>query len=139
MEPMNGIYVVSRIKEINPDAICLMVTGFPNGDVRRFAAEGGVDDLITKPIQAADLKESLRLALNKTRGATEKLSGIALTNRMDKCPALAEQFSTIASEMQIIALSDESLEEALDQGQIDDAFYFKVTMDQVQLPSHGSA
>ena len=41
--------------------------------------------------------------------------------------------------MQIIALSDESLEEALDQGQIDDAFYFKVTMDQVQLPSHGSA
>jgi hypothetical protein len=36
--------------------------------------------------------------------------------------------------MHVIALSDHSLEDALDQGQIDDGFYFKVTMDQIDIP-----
>jgi len=46
---------------------------------------------------------------------------------------LAGEFSKIASKMQVVALSDGSLEEALEQGLIDDEFYFKVTMDQIQL------
>jgi len=243
MEPMNGIYLVSRIREINPDAVCLIVTGFPDSDVRRFATEGGVFDLITKPIQAAELKEMLRLALNKSQGATEKVSGIALSNRMDNCALfvgdsprvqkirrqiadsissqrplliagadgrvkkeivrfihdngphagkqmvdlscdrmdesslrcdliaedgtwrrllhqakegtlvldqvlslplpvqrdLADQFDRISANMQVIALSDASLEEALNKGQIDDEFYFKVTMDQIELSGEAFA
>ncbi|PXA04109.1 hypothetical protein DDZ13_08710 [Coraliomargarita sinensis] len=238
MEPMNGIYVVSRIKEANPDAVCLIVTGFPNEDVRRFAHEGGVFDLITKPIQAQELKETLRLALNASQGATEKVSGIALSNRMDNCALLvgegteirkireqiaqsissqkplliagpgstvkgeiarfihrngpqagkrmvevscvameesalrydliaeggawcsllrqaeggtlvldqilslpldvqkdlAAQFESISSKMQVLVLSDDLLEDALEEGRIDDEFYFKVTMDQIHLP-----
>lgn len=89
MEPMNGIYVVSRIKELNPDVPCLIVTGFPNSALRRFYEEGGVDDLIMKPIQAASLKEKLRLVLNCSEGATAQVSGIALSNRMDDCPPLS--------------------------------------------------
>lgn len=89
MEPMNGIYVVSQIKEIDPDAICLMVTGFPDSALRHFAEEGGVFGLITKPIQAVQLKETLRLALNESKGATEAVSGITLSNRMDNCAILS--------------------------------------------------
>lgn len=238
MDPMNGIQIISHIKLINPDAACIMVTGSPSGDVRRFAEEAGVD-LITKPIQAPELKESLRLALNKFRGATEKVSGIALSNRMDNCRVLTEhspyvherrkaiaatiksqkplliagphgagknelvrfihdngphagrevvelhcglaneqrlrdeliaegggwrrllreavgstlvldqilhlpfsvqkdlagQFSSITAKMLVLAVSDDSLEDALERGLIDDEFYFKVSMDQIQLPA----
>lgn len=242
MEPMNGIYVVSKVKELDPDAICLLVTGFPDGAVRRLVEDERVFDLITKPIQAAELKETLRLALNQSRGATEKVSGIALSNRMDDCAALtgdspkiqkirdqvaqsikkhkpllltgsqgpgkmdiarfihrngphagkplvevacpdldeknlrddliaeggawgsllleaeggtllldqilklpisvqkdfAGEFDAITAEMHLIALSDESLEDALEQGRIDDEFYFKVTMEQIDIESAGS-
>lgn len=238
MEPMNGIYVALRITELNPDAVCLLVTGFPNAEVRRFADEGSVFDLITKPIQAVELKETLRLALNQSSGATQKVSGIALSNRMDGCPPLAVdnscirilrdqiakcitkqtpvlvtgprgvrkdeivrfihdngpnaaklivkvscaemeeaafrddliaeggdwrsllreavngtivldqiirmplsvqrdfaiQFDDITSKMHLIALSEDSLEDSLDQGVIDDEFYFKFTMDQIHVP-----
>ncbi len=88
MEPMNGVYVVSRIKELDPTANCILVTGFPDAAVRRVAQEGVVLDLVIKPIHAQSLKETLRLALNSERGATEQSSGIALSNRMDACAAL---------------------------------------------------
>lgn len=236
MEPMNGIYVISQVKEINADAICILMTGFPDGAVRLFAAEGGNSELITKPTLTADLKETLRLALNLSKGATAKVTGIALTNRMDTCPGLvgespairhireqvasviksqkttllsgpkstekrqilefihsngphaakamvkvqcdlnkqelrenliaeggkwrhllrqsengtlvldeilslplsvqrdlADEFDKISSRMHVIAISDSSLEDALEQGRIDDEFYFKVTMDPIEV------
>lgn len=237
MEPMNGIYLVSQIKELNPDATCLLVTGFPDGAVRRLAEGGQVFDVITKPIQAAELKEILRLALNQSSGATEEVSGIALSNRMDGCAPLsghspqvnelrsqvakciksqkallmtgaqtsgkreiaffihengphagkkivevtcadkdepyfreqlisedgkwgpllneaadstlimdqilrmplavqhdfASHFSAITKRMHLIVLSDDSMEDALDQAIIDDEFYFKVTMEQIKI------
>ena len=58
----------------------------------------------------------------------------ALESYKEKLHDLASQFDEISSKMHVIALSDHSLEDALDQGQIDDGFYFKVTMDQIDIP-----
>jgi DNA-binding NtrC family response regulator len=44
---------------------------------------------VVKPIRADVLKETLRLALNASDGATVGLHGIALSNRMDQCSALS--------------------------------------------------
>ncbi len=89
MEPANGIYVVSKIKEIDPQAKCIMVSGFPDAQLRRFVEENQLFDLIVKPIRTETLKQTLRLALEGKEGATEEVGGIALSNRMDDCPALS--------------------------------------------------
>jgi len=89
MEPVNGIYVISKIKEMHPLAKCIMVSGYPDAQLRRFVEENNLFDLVVKPIQTGSLKETLRLALNETDGATAGIKGIALSNRMDACPALS--------------------------------------------------
>ncbi|MGB0409523.1 MAG: sigma-54-dependent transcriptional regulator [Opitutales bacterium] len=95
MEPMNGIYLVSRIKEINPDAVCLIVSGFPNSTLRRFAEQSHIIDLIIKPIQSAHLQESIRRALARSIVAGGQASGIALSDRMDDCEPLAGNSSQV--------------------------------------------
>ncbi len=89
MEPANGIYVVSKILEKNPDAKCIMVSGFPDGQLRRFVEQNHLYDLVVKPIQTEALKQSLHLALNGESGASPQVKGIALSNRMDTCLALS--------------------------------------------------
>lgn len=88
MEPVNGIYVISKIKEMHPQAKCIMVSGFPDAQLRRFVEENHLYDLVVKPIQAETLRQILRLALDGGEGATEEIKGIALSNRMDACTAL---------------------------------------------------
>jgi DNA-binding NtrC family response regulator len=95
MEPMNGIYLTSLIKELNPGVNCIMVTGFPDQTLRRFIEENDIVDLVMKPIQSASLKETLRLALNRGRGATGQTTGIALSNRMDVCGPLVGEGEAI--------------------------------------------
>ena len=85
MAPVNGIYVISKILEVYPSAKCIMVSGYPDAQLRSFVEENHLFDLVVKPIQAHALKETLRLALNAQDGATEEVQGIALSNRMDAC------------------------------------------------------
>lgn len=93
MEPLNGIHVLSRILEFDPQAKCIMVSGFPDATVRNFVAGNNILDIIVKPIQPQMLKESLRLALHSERGATPELEEVALRNRMDGCTRLSGENS----------------------------------------------
>ncbi|MGZ0709932.1 response regulator [Coraliomargarita sp. W4R53] len=88
MEPVNGIYVISKIKEMHPLAKCIMVSGHPDAQLRRFVTENHLFELVVKPIQTHALKETLRLALNAKDGASAGVAGIALSNRMDACSVL---------------------------------------------------
>ncbi|WPJ96336.1 response regulator [Coraliomargarita algicola] len=88
MEPVNGIYVISKIRETYPHAKCIMVSGFPDVQLRSFVEENHLFDLVVKPIHTETLKKTLRLALDGEDGATVEVQGIALSNRMDACPAL---------------------------------------------------
>lgn len=89
MEPIDGIEVVSKIKEKDPSAKCIMVSGYPDAELRSFIEDKLLYDLVVKPIRADFLKETLRLALNASEGATVGLQGIALSNRMDQCSVLS--------------------------------------------------
>ncbi len=91
MEPVNGIYVLSKIKEFNPLAKCIVVSGFQDARIRNFVEQNSILDIIVKPIQPQILKESLRLVLNSERCATAELEEVALINRMDECPRLARE------------------------------------------------
>ena len=112
MEPVNGIYVISKIKEMHPQARCIMVSGFPDAQLRRFITENQLFDLVVKPIQAASFKQTLRLALKGDEGATEAIQEIAFSNRMDTCPALcgeSEQVRKLRDHLPARIASDRSI------------------------------
>ena len=95
MEPLNGIDVVAKIRHVNPDAFCMIMTGYPDQIIRRFARDNDIFDLVTKPIGVGSLLETLRVALDRHGGATLQTSALALSNRMDRCLALLGESSLI--------------------------------------------
>ena len=88
MSPMNGIDVAAKILHINPDACCLIMTGYPDEIIRRFVQDNGMLNLVTKPIEVASLIETLRVALDRHCGEPSKVDEIAFNRRMDSCLAL---------------------------------------------------
>ena len=50
MAGMDGIETLEKIREIDKDAIIIMVTGVKDEDVAKKAKELGADDYITKPL-----------------------------------------------------------------------------------------
>ncbi len=61
MSVMDGIEMVSRIKEISPDTMVIFITAFSDVEYLKQAIELGVDGYITKPVD----KQKLLLKLNK--------------------------------------------------------------------------
>lgn len=94
MEPIDGVDLVHRIRAIDPDANCLIITASPDARVNACMADLGLS-LITKPIRPTYLVEQLRVAFHKKIGATEQLGEIAISNRMDNCVSLLGQSQQI--------------------------------------------
>ncbi len=95
MEPMNGVELVLILKKLFPDTSFLIVTGFPDAEVREFTKDASYCDLVTKPIQVDSLMNGLRVAIGKKRGATGGMDPIAFSNRMDSCLALVGESAEI--------------------------------------------
>lgn len=91
MEPMDGVDLIRELREIDPDVNFLIMSGYPDARLNAFRAEIGLPSIITKPIKQANLAEQIRVALHRRLGATEKLSGISLSNHMDQCVPLLGQ------------------------------------------------
>jgi DNA-binding NtrC family response regulator len=77
MEPMDGLELLNRIKEINPNAIFIIITGYPSIKTSIEVIKKGAKDYITKPfnideikvkIERALLERSLQGRLKNTRG-----------------------------------------------------------------------
>ncbi len=95
MEPMNGIYLTARIKEMDPNASCLIVSGFPDQMLRTFVANHDMPEIVTKPICMSQLIETLKFALRRSNEVGGHINPIAFSNRMDECPALLGESSVI--------------------------------------------
>lgn len=96
MDPIDGTELIRRIHKIDPDASCLLMTGYLDARIHEFASEMELNDIITKPIRPMVLAEQLRLASNKQKGATPDLDKITISNRMDQCVALLGQSEKIS-------------------------------------------
>ena len=88
MAPHNGIDLALRLREINPNAECVFMTGRSDSTLANFVIEHDLPMIVNKPIRPANLRDRLRVALHRRRGATSAPSSVALTNRMDECVAL---------------------------------------------------
>lgn len=91
MQPLDGTELIAQILRLNPEAQCLLMTGFVDAKANRFLRMNGLPPVIKKPIRIANLAEQVRLALNSDRGATACLSDVSLSNQMDQCIPLIGQ------------------------------------------------
>lgn len=88
MQPVKGTGLITQIREIVPEARCILMSAYPDAELMSYLDSDECTKYISKPIRPENLRERLRVALNQHRGATDILSDIALTNRMDQCVAL---------------------------------------------------
>src|SRR6266478_1717407 len=67
-EPSDGFTVVSAMRRIQPDAITIIITGYPAFETALEAIRGQVDDYIVKPADTKELIDTIRQKLtNRTR------------------------------------------------------------------------
>jgi len=60
MPKMDGIELIAKIKESNPDLLSIMITASDANEVRLKALESGVTDFLNKPIFPAEFRLRLR-------------------------------------------------------------------------------
>ena len=78
MEPMDGLELLNRIKEINPDVIFIMITGYPSIKSSIEAMKKGAKDYITKPFKIDEIKMKIERALleQNLQGRLKNTQGI---------------------------------------------------------------
>ncbi len=74
MPEINGIQLLEAVKEINPDARVIIITGFATSELARESMEKGAYDMIAKPFKPADLRAMVAQAANEM-GFTDVTDG----------------------------------------------------------------
>lgn len=65
MPVMNGLDLLQKIKEQNPEQLVIVITGYADKDIILRALKAHADDFIHKPINLLQLKISIKNALEK--------------------------------------------------------------------------
>jgi len=63
MKPMDGLELLNNIKEINPNAIFIIITGYPSIKTSIEVIKKGAKDYITKPFNIDEIKVKIERAL----------------------------------------------------------------------------
>ncbi|MGJ8640328.1 MAG: response regulator [Opitutaceae bacterium] len=88
MEPINGLELAKKLREIDPNVEIIFVSGAPTSAVVQYVQTHDLAPIVSKPITPSALINSATICLERNRGRREVLSDVALTNRMDNCLAL---------------------------------------------------
>src|SRR3954462_13774412 len=59
-EPSDGFTVVSAMRRVQPDAVTIIITGYPAFETALEAIRGQVDDYIVKPADTEELIDTIR-------------------------------------------------------------------------------
>jgi len=87
MPVMNGIEMVAKIKNVDPDALVIFTTAFSDTDNLKEAIDLGVDGYITKPVQKQQLLKKLNTLAGYLRHRKEIAEYIKLLQLvLDKQP-----------------------------------------------------
>ena len=66
MIPIDGLELLAKLRQIEPDVPVIMITGYPSVYTARRSRELGAFDFLTKPIEINKLKSSIERALDST-------------------------------------------------------------------------
>ena len=66
---LDGLALVARLKEHQPEAFFLLITSYPTTGLREEAARTGIHELLTKPLTIPKLEESLEGLIARSSSA----------------------------------------------------------------------
>jgi hypothetical protein len=81
MPRMGGIELLSRIKELEPTAVVIIMTGFADKDVILNALKANADDFIAKPLNLLQLRTAVEKVLVK-KALKEEIANLRSMDRL---------------------------------------------------------
>ena len=108
MPGMNGIEVLKRIKEIDPTAEVIVITGHGDMDLAIQALNLDATDFINKPIQRHLLEQALERARERQRLSAEQIQEIVLEPADDAAVLVIRGNITAKTESRFQALFHEA-------------------------------
>lgn len=79
----NGIDLLLKLKEVQPDILCVMVTGFGSIETAIQALRNGAYDYLRKPVNPGELLATLRRGFEKIRLIKERQARDLRTKRLE--------------------------------------------------------
>src|SRR4051812_36072612 len=77
-EPSDGFTVVSAMRRVQPEALTIIITGYPAFETALEAIRGQVDDYLVKPADTEELIETIRYKLlNRSRNVPAQRHRVA--------------------------------------------------------------
>jgi len=74
MPKMDGLELTQRFRQISPETICIMITGYASIETAQAAMRQGVFDYISKPFDRAELCAAVARALRQKRKTADESS-----------------------------------------------------------------
>jgi DNA-binding NtrC family response regulator len=68
MEGVDGMQFLARVKEIQPSANVVVITGFATSDTAKESFRNGAFDFIAKPFKLSDILETVKRLDERNRG-----------------------------------------------------------------------
>jgi DNA-binding NtrC family response regulator len=65
MAEMDGLEVLHRVRQLNPKAKVIMITGYPSQELEAAAVQGGVFEFMAKPFRMDELKDVVSQAMQE--------------------------------------------------------------------------
>jgi len=125
MPQLNGLELLESIKELSPNQVVVMMTGFSNKEVILRALKSGADDFIQKPINLLQLQTTVARALEK-KALREELIEL---KRMDhlKAQFLGLISHKLKTPITVISLFIQNLAREMDSS-VDPAFRYNLQL-----------
>jgi DNA-binding NtrC family response regulator len=78
MSPMDGLELLNLIKMVNPEAIFIMITGYPSIETAMDAIKKGASDYISKPFHIDEIQLKIERAIleRSLKGRLKNIQGI---------------------------------------------------------------
>jgi CheY-like chemotaxis protein len=67
MPGMSGLELLPKAKALRPDVPVIMITAYGDADTKRKALENGAEELLTKPIDFATLRNEIDMRVERRR------------------------------------------------------------------------
>jgi DNA-binding NtrC family response regulator len=74
MPSVSGMELLHRVREIDPDIVCIMITAYASVETAVEALKAGAFDYVVKPVDPDDLTRIVRRAVEKRRLTKENLA-----------------------------------------------------------------
>ncbi len=105
-QPGDGFTVVSAMRRMQPDVLCMILTGYPAFETALQAIRDQVDDYIVKPADVVSLVENIRVRLvNRTKRRLLELRRAYAILQENKEEVIRRWLATMESDPDISAIN----------------------------------